>query len=243
MEYFVTHCQILLEEHGGLLFTLFLGGLMGSATHCVGMCGPFVVAQTAHLPTSGTALAPARGFALIPYHLGRMTTYMALGILAASISGLVFSVPIQRGIAFVLLCFAGLLFFFSAVPSVKARVVLPFWHKGLARLGQLIGRFATPFFKGATPLHRYALGLTLGFLPCGLLAAALMAVAATANPLSAAFGMAAFCVGTVPALVLSGIGGRYALRHLPFRFETLAQGVMVFNGLSLFAIAGGMMLP
>lgn len=243
MEYFVTHCQILLEEHGGLLFTLFLGGLMGSATHCVGMCGPFVVAQTAHLPTGGTIMQRARGFALIPYHLGRMTTYVALGVMAASLSGLVFSVPIQRGIAFVLLCLAGLLFLLSAVPSLKAKAVMPFWHKGVARFGQKVGRIAKPFFKGATPLHRYALGITLGFLPCGLLAAALMAVAATANPLSAAAGMAAFCVGTMPALFLSGIGGRFALRRLPVQFETLAQGVMVFNGLSLFAIAGGVMLP
>lgn len=243
MEYFVTHCQVVLAEHGGLLFTLFLGGLMGSATHCVGMCGPFVVAQTTHLPAGGTLMQRARGFALIPYHLGRMTTYMALGIIAASLSGLVFSVPIQRGIAFVLLCLAGLLFLFSAVPSLKAKAVMPFWHKSISRFGQKIGRIAKPFFLGATPLHRYALGLTLGFLPCGLLAAALMAVAATANPLSAAAGMMAFCAGTVPALFLSGIGGRFALRRLPFRFETLAQGVMVFNGLSLFAIAGGMMLP
>ncbi|WP_081786513.1 urease accessory protein UreH domain-containing protein [Kordiimonas gwangyangensis] len=49
MEFLLSHCQAVIGDHGGLLLTLFLGGLMGSATHCVGMCGPFVVAQTASL--------------------------------------------------------------------------------------------------------------------------------------------------------------------------------------------------
>jgi hypothetical protein len=29
----------------GLSLALFLAGLAGSFTHCVGMCGPFVIAQ------------------------------------------------------------------------------------------------------------------------------------------------------------------------------------------------------
>lgn len=247
MDYLLSHCQAVLADHGGLFLTLFLGGLMGSATHCVGMCGPFVVAQTTSLERAPGLFARVRGLALMPYHLGRMTTYMILGVVAASLSGMVFSVPLQRGIAVVLLTVAGLLFLASAVPSLKRLAgpgILPgFLHGYLARFGAALGRFAKPFFSAPTAWHRYALGITLGFLPCGLLAAALMAVAATADPISAAFGMAAFCVGTMPALFLAGAGGRYALDHLPVRFSTLARGVMVFNSLSLFIIAGGMILP
>ncbi len=243
MDYLLSHCQAALADHGGLLLTLFLGGLMGSATHCVGMCGPFVVAQTASLERTPSMLARVRGLALLPYHLGRMTTYMLLGVIAASLSGMVFSVPLQRGIAFVLLTVAGVLFLASAVPGLKRSVTPRLFPAAIARFGAALGHFAKPFFTAPTPWHRYGLGVTLGFLPCGLLAAALLAVAATANPVSAAFGMAAFCVGTMPALFLAGAGGRYALDHLPIRFSTLARGVMVFNSLSLFIIAGGMILP
>jgi len=243
VDYLLSHCQAVLADHGGLLLTLFLGGLMGSATHCVGMCGPFVVAQTTSLERQPTLFARVRGLALMPYHLGRMTTYMLLGIVAASLSGMVFSVPLQRGIAVVLLTVAGVLFLASAVPSLKRSMGPRIFKGSVARFGAALGRFAKPFFTAPTPWHRYALGVTLGFLPCGLLAAALLAVAATADPISAAFGMAAFCVGTMPALFLAGAGGRYALDHLPIRFSTLARGVMVFNSLSLFFIAGGMILP
>ena len=242
MEFLLSHCQTVIADHGGLLFTLFLAGLMGSVTHCVGMCGPFVMAQTATLNLTDGRLAKLKGLALIPYHLGRMTTYMALGVLAASLSGLVFNVPLQRGIAIMLLSVAGLLFLFSAIPVLKRGVTPVSWHLALARLGALLGRVAKPFFIQPTPAHRYLLGLTLGFLPCGLLIAALMAVAATAQPLSAAFGMAAFCVGTMPALFITGAGGRFVMHRLPFEIGTLARGVMVFNSLSLFAIAGGMIL-
>ncbi|WP_262690362.1 sulfite exporter TauE/SafE family protein [Kordiimonas aestuarii] len=243
MEYLLSHWQAALADHGGLLLTLFLGGLMGSATHCVGMCGPFVVAQATSLQQTPSLLRRVRGFALMPYHLGRMTTYVILGVVAASLSGMVFNVPLQRGIAVVLLTVAGLLFLTSAIPSLKRVVAPQFPPSSLARFGAVLGRVAKAFFTNPTAWHRYALGVTLGFLPCGLLAAALMAVAATAEPISAAFGMAAFCVGTMPALFLTGAGGRYALDRLPIRFSTLARGVMVFNSLSLFIIAGGMLLP
>ncbi len=243
MEYLLSHCQAVMADHGGLLFTLFLGGLMGSATHCVGMCGPFVVAQTTSLQQTPSLLRRVRGLALMPYHLGRMTTYVMLGVLAASLSGMIFNVPLQRGIAIVLLTVAGFLFLASAVPGLKRLVGPRMFQGSVARFGAALGHVAKPFFTHPTPWHRYALGVTLGFLPCGLLAAALMAVAATAEPISAAFGMAAFCVGTMPALFLTGAGGRYALDRLPIRFSTLARGVMVFNSLSLFIIAGGMLLP
>ena len=193
MEYLLSHCQAALTDHGGLFLTLFLGGLMGSASHCVGMCGPFVIAQTASLEAAPSLLARVRGLALLPYHLGRMTTYMVLGIVAGSLSGMVFNVPLQRGIAVVLLTVAGILFLASAVPSLKRSLASTALQGVATRLGSALGRIAKPFFTAPTPWHRYALGVTLGFLPCGLLAAALMAVAATAEPISAAFGMAAFC--------------------------------------------------
>jgi hypothetical protein len=42
-----AHCVATVEQHGNLIVALFLTGLLGSVSHCVGMCGPFVLAQAA----------------------------------------------------------------------------------------------------------------------------------------------------------------------------------------------------
>jgi uncharacterized protein len=66
----VADCQAVAVEHGDLLASLFLAGLLGSGTHCVGMCGPFVLAQTvARLearPAAGMRELHRLGAALAP---------------------------------------------------------------------------------------------------------------------------------------------------------------------------------
>src|SRR5215471_16573077 len=78
----------------GLALSLFLAGLGGSAMHCVGMCGPFVLGQ---VMGDAERIAPGKGYgewrrlagaALLPYHLGRMVTYSALGAAAGGVTAL-----------------------------------------------------------------------------------------------------------------------------------------------------------
>ena len=76
-----------------LPLALFLAGLAGGALHCAGMCGPFVLGQvmaaTDATPLSGYGeWRRASGAALVPYHLGRATTYTALGAIAGSATAL-----------------------------------------------------------------------------------------------------------------------------------------------------------
>ena len=73
----------------GLPLSLFLAGLAGSLVHCVGMCGPFVLTQViADADSSGRGdygeWRRLAGGALAPYHLGRLTTYTALGAIAGA---------------------------------------------------------------------------------------------------------------------------------------------------------------
>ena len=53
------------------------------------------------------------------------------------------------------------------------------------------------------------LGLSLSALPCGLLYGALVAAASAGSALAGALAMAAFALGTVPALVGVGLLGRF----------------------------------
>lgn len=243
MDYLIWHCQVAIENHGSILLSLFLAGLIGSPSHCVGMCGPFVMAQVgsdSRNASQKTIWQRVRGAALLPYHLGRITTYALLGIVGAVASQFLIGTPIQRSIAFLLLSVAGLIFVANAIPDLKRFLGYTKPTRLGSFFGKIIGRAARPFFAEATVLRRYVLGLLLGYLPCGLVIAAVMAVAATGDPAAAALGMAAFGVGTIPALFLVGNGTQFALSRWPAQMRQVAAGVMAINGVSLMVLAGGM---
>lgn len=77
--------------------------------------------------------------------------------------------------------------------------------------GGIIARGAAVLLRGEPGSYRgprgLLLGLVLGFLPCGFLYAALMAAAATGQPLAGTLAMIGFGIGTLPALVTVGVLG------------------------------------
>jgi sulfite exporter TauE/SafE len=231
---FAAHCQAALDRSGSLIPALFLLGLVGSASHCAGMCGPFVLAQVGARSKAATepGLRRLAGLALLPYHVGRASTYVALGTLLAAPIGLMAELPRLRWIPAAMLLLAACLFLVQALRSwgIIGRTVprpsgLGFW------------RFAGDLFARPIGLRGYALGVILGFLPCGLLYSALVAAAATADPLAAAFGMFGFVLGTVPMLVAIGLLGQGAAS----RWRSLARQalplVSTLNALVLLIMA------
>ena len=88
----------------------------------------------------------------------------------------------------------------------------------------------------------YPLGLILGFLPCGLIYAALAASAGTGSAFSGAIAMAAFGLGTVPGLVAVGFAGGFVarrLRRLPqlAAVPLLGVNIAILSALALRAFA------
>jgi sulfite exporter TauE/SafE len=81
--------------------------------------------------------------------------------------------------------------------------------------------------------------MALGFMPCGLVFAAVMAVTATANPLLAAIAMAAFGLGTIPALLGISLGSSVFLRKRKNWLQPFSTAMMFANSFILFLIAGG----
>ncbi len=243
-------------ESVGIALALFVAGLVGSFSHCAGMCGPFVLAQSAantaarsstHTsPTSlanpltnpvpnsvagpSTVFARLGGAALLPYHLGRATTYVALGAAAASLTGALMMVPELRWLAIAFLALAGLAFLTHAVGGLPAALKrhLPARHLG-ARWAALVSRLARPLFASPRGLRGYFLGVALGFIPCGLLYAALAVAAASASPVHAAIAMAAFVLGTAPGLFLVAFAGHVAARRWPRTVHGLSSLLMVAN--------------
>lgn len=206
-------CRVTVSDHGGLLTTLFVTGLVGGASHCSGMCGPFVLSQVAarmeSVPLSRMSeWHRLSGAALAPYHLGRATTYAALGAVAAGAAGLLSGGGAFRLVAGLLLGVAALVMLGMAVPRLKGLIA---GNSGESWWSRSLGRWARPLFAAPTGPRGWLLGVALGFIPCGLLYAALAAAAASGDPLAGAFAMVAFAAGTVPALFAVGVIGHFAV--------------------------------
>lgn len=233
---FIAQCAHDIATSYGLPISLFLAGLVGGFTHCAGMCSPFVLAQMNGQPI----LKKPSSALLLPYHLGRMTTYVSLAILLSSVINLAFVYSdLKTMIAAPMLVLAGVIFLVSAFPKLAA--LFP-WAANIRLSGayKLISHFSSKLLRDTSIANRYVLGILLGFMPCGLVVSALLASSTAANAWEAGLAMGAFTLGTIPALVLVALGG-HALKARYPKFSTRAtQGAMIISSLWLFALAGTM---
>lgn len=242
LEAIANLCRAVIESDGPLILALFTAGLVGGATHCAGMCGPFVLAQTTS-PESMADTRPVTEFtrlrraALVPYHAGRATTYATLGAILGSGVGGLRDISGFDGLAAVLLGIAAVLFLVAGVtrllgarrggseksPDVKTRSqpILP---------GRWIAAVARPLLMQPAIWQRFLLGIVLGFLPCGLLYAALAAAGSAGSAPGGGFAMLAFTLGTVPALVGVGYIGQF--------FRRWHAAAAAFSTVLMFANAG-----
>lgn len=238
-----VHCIQDFSSHYGLITSLFLGGLVGSFTHCMGMCSPFILAQGGEKNNqSGGTLSKLSGTLLIPYHLGRMTTYIALGLLFFGVFNLALLFSDMRAVFTApILMLAGLLFLISVFPLLAK--IFP-WVTRMQFYApiHLISRYSGYFINNPGFFKRYFLGIILGFMPCGLVLAAIMASSTAANIGQAAMAMGAFSIGTMPGLMLVALGRNGIKLKFPKAEERLRQSAMVISALWLFLLAGWMMI-
>lgn len=223
-----------------LALALFMAGLTGGATHCAGMCGPFVLAQAGG--GTGMRLERLRAAALAPYHLGRITTYVMLAYVFSSFAGFAFINSPARGVlSAAMLLVAGVVFLANAVPALAP--VFP-WALRVHNFIPLhiIQRLSVRFASGRGLWRRYVLGLLLGFMPCGLVMAALLASASAPSAVHGGLAMAAFGAGTVPALVAVAAGGDALRRRWPDAAQRFSTLLIVISGISLIYIAGTLVL-
>lgn len=236
----LAHCRGVAIENGPLLIGLFLTGLVGSASHCATMCGPFVLAQSgaamAQLPLGSGELRRLRGAALAPYHCGRALTYMALATILAMPLHLLQQVSQLRFIPAIALALAAAMF---AVLAAGGLSRLTYGTSFTGSIGERLAAWMRPLFAQPTGWQGFAIGLLLGFLPCGLLYAAIGAAIAPADPVAAAMGMGMFALGTFPMLwLVAYLGGTAQLRWsglarraMPFvaTFNAIVLGWMAVN--------------
>jgi len=217
MESLIAHCANLFAEHGGLLAVFFIGGLTGGFTHCLTMCGPIVASESiscgARCAKSCSKKETAQRALGLSYHLGRMTTYGALGFFAALLSKQLAALSFWPMLSTAMLVIAGAMFIASSLPGCLHSLFNP------------------------TGALTYLRGVMLGFMPCGLLYAALMMAATLANPLAGMLAMWLFVLGTVPALLVASVGAELATQRWRGVMGNVGRVMMAVNGLSLLVMA------
>lgn len=207
----------------------FLLGFLSSA-HCVGMCGPIVLATS----TSREKMSRFVAGRLL-YNGGRVITYMAMGGLLGLLG---FAIPLpdtQRWISI------------GAGVSVILFALLPQLGNWMQRRSGPLGRMTALVSAGIGRLARkeelpalFSLGLLNGLLPCGLVYVALAAALAYAEPVLSMSFMAGFGVGTVPVMVGVALFPRMfsqpvqqrLLRVVPL-FTILVGALLIVRGLNL----------
>src|SRR3954463_7281259 len=204
----------------------FALGMLGlglvSGGHCAGMCGGIVVAFSSRQP-----LLPARALwrRQGAFNAGRITSYAAAGAMAGGAAHLLSALPLQTALyvaANILLVFVGL-----QLAGWRARAL------AIEALGAPLWRRLQPLAVRLTPgnglAQAYAAGAVWGWLPCGLVYAALAVAAATGDATRGAVGLAAFGLGTLPWLLAAGVAANRLRGWFSARGFRLAAGFLVLG--------------
>ena len=223
-------------SHYGLIF---LAGIAAS-WHCIGMCGGFACAL------SGAKCGKAAAQRQLLYNAGRVTTYCFLGALAAALTASICKanpagVPIEA-VQRILAVLSGVLIiligaqFLGLLHRFQRSSIVGFGGEAFAKALHDLQRAQSP----AAPL---AFGAVNGLLPCPLVYGLLAQAAATGDVLPGMGIMAAFGLGTFPAMLITGGFGGWLRERMPagagmvagtfflvLGLVTLARGVFPMSG-------------
>ena len=207
----------------------FMAGLMGGA-HCAAMCGGIVCLLNGRKDEKLTGVA--RWKFPLAYNAGRILSYTFAGALAGAAGQAGFllrgSIPVQQ----VFMIAAGVTL---CVIALYLAGISPLM-RGLESAGAVLWRQVEPFAHRMLPVDSVSkalgLGMVWGWLPCGMVYAALLLALSTGQPIQGGLVMLAFGLGTLPnMLLMSGLVRRVQLL-LKIRVARLAvAGVLAAAGL------------
>jgi len=190
--------------------------------HCIGMCGPIVLALQA--PVVGER----RWMGNLVYNLGRITTYVVVGtVLYLVASRAAETLPIagaKKGLTLFVGVFLILFGVWLLTPFRLPEIGFPKRFPGFASI-----RRAAAEGGGLIPI--YLLGVMLGFIPCGMTYALYLRTLDATNAAIAAGMCLAFGVGTLPWLLLTGVFSHYLVGTLRKWGEILSGLVMIGIGI------------
>ncbi|EEF80702.1 sulfite exporter TauE/SafE family protein [Methylophaga thiooxydans] len=180
--------------------TAFLLGLF-STVHCIAMCGSVIGALTLSLPVEVRESQRRMLPFVFNYNVGRILSYGVAGLIVGLLS-----TPLTQLNAHWVLRIV------SVMVMIGMGLYLAGWFPKFARaerLGAPVWRLLQPIGQKLLPVKSYSqaffLGMVWGWLPCGLVYAALAVAATAGDPVKGGLVMLAFGAGTLPAVMGAGL--------------------------------------
>ena len=204
-------------------------GLIGSF-HCIGMCGPIVVA----LPLKKHNLLSKITGAIL-YNSGRVFTYSVIGILFGLLGRGIHLAGFQQWTSILL----GIVMIIT--------VLFPYFFREKITIGSLFSGFASRLivrlkrlFTDRSYSSLLMIGILNGLLPCGLVYVAVAGAINSGTVVSGAFFMMFFGIGTIPLLLVAILAGNligYQIRSkmlkiVPY-FVFMLGVLFILRGMSL----------
>lgn len=217
-------------ETGLSLGMLFVIGLLTSV-HCIAMCGGINLTQSV-VSASGKGNVVRDN---ILYEAGRVLSYTVIGAVVGALGSVLTLTGTLRGAVAVA---AGVLMIVMALSMLGL-----FRRKGVRSSRPSLYRRLASARQGSSSL---VTGLLNGLMPCGPLQAMQIVALSTGSALMGALSMFLFSLGTVPLMLLFGLGaGRLNRRHA--RTMLIVSAILIFvmgihmtgNGLALSGISAG----
>jgi sulfite exporter TauE/SafE len=183
-----------------LTAALLLG--LAASGHCVVMCGG--ISSALSLATAKNAAGRTRPALLLGYQLGRITSYALAGLLFGGVLGGVIRLLDVESVRMTLRTFSALALLLAALVML-GRVRDPGlgigrqWWSKLAPLGRKL-------LPVATLPRAFAFGTLWGWMPCGFVYTVLVMASLQFDAVRGAMTMAAFGLGTIPALFAAALG-------------------------------------
>lgn len=197
--------------------SVLVASLVGSL-HCLSMCGPLALGFSAHRRST------------IAYQAGRFISYTSVGALAGAFGQGVLGSTRLPWLSELSLAFIALTLIYLGTRTLMGRnfhLPMPaFLQTATQNLWRKLHLSGWP-----TPLIAMGVGLLTIFLPCGHLYGFFLGAMATGHWWAGALFMAAFWLGTVPALVLATGGLRRLLSEQISKAPRLAGIVLICAGL------------
>lgn len=215
--------------------TVLASSVLGSA-HCAGMCGGLALAASGPMG----AKDGSRTMRQAGYHVGRLVSYAVVGAIAGLVGAAVDDagtlVGVQRVAAIVAGSMIALMGVIAIARAVGLRVPAASVPMPMVRMAQRVHAATLRLPPNARGLP---LGLATPLLPCGWLYAFAAIAAASASVTLGVMVMAAFWLGTVPAVVIASNGARIAFARLGRAAPIVAGIAMIAVGLHAALVRGG----
>ncbi|MCF7970463.1 MAG: sulfite exporter TauE/SafE family protein [Methylococcaceae bacterium] len=204
----------------------FVIGLF-SSLHCVSMCGSIIGTLSFSLKPEVRSNKTKMATFIFSYNLGRIFSYMLAGLAIGLIESIV-TMPLGEAHGHQALKLI------SALIITGAGFYIAGWFPSFAYIEKTGSRFwktIEPYGRKLIPVatlkQAFLFGMVWGWIPCGLVYTALALAATSGDIVTSGLAMLAFGLGTLPAVIGTGLVSSFISRISSLRTTKQIIGMLL----------------